>query len=640
MHVAASLGFVRCIRLLLEYGAEVRVQFGPEKMTPLHFAAEDGNAESARLLLDAGADVNMQNSRKQTPLHLAALSQSTETLKLFLARGANPNLADADGRTPLHGAIVKVSRCCECVQDLLNGGASVNQSDNFGYTPLHIAALNEFSNCVLLLLNHNGDVTARTNGGISALSFIVRRTPDVLPHYLLKFDQAIRVNDHDIGDVDCELKCDFRILVPNPDKGEMDLLLTFIEVGQRHVLKHPLCETFLHFKWKRIRKFFLFSLFYHTIFVILFTLFVIGVFLRNCPRKAPSSTDCVIPVYINVISCFLFVLTIMLLGKELFQIAHGVHKYIRHWENWLQWLIIISVPLCAVPMARGIDITEDVYKWQHHIAAIAIFFTWLELMLIVGRFPMFGLYVQMFQTVAINFVKFLIAYSCLLIAFGLSFGVLFTNYPSFQNLIWGLLKTIIMMSGELEFEDIFYGDEYEILYPVTAHIIFLAFVLLVTIILTNLMVGLAVSDIQGLQQSAGLDRLVRQAELVAHLESMLFSKLLSFIPKKVLNFCHRNALLLSTSQYWALYLRPNDPRENRIPKDLIKNIYNLVVERKARSKSRKMKLCNEKSKSYDKSTVVKNSCNLILTELRNCKNELEMKIDELNEKINKMGNKI
>lgn len=87
------------------------------------------------------------------------------------------------------------------------------------------------------------------------------------------------------------------------------------------------------------------------------------------------------------------------------------------------------------------------------------------------------------------------AYSCLLIAFGLSFGVLFANYPSFENVVLGLLKTVIMMSGELEFEDMFYS-KVKVLYPVTTHILFLAFVLLVTVILTNLLVGLAVSDIQ------------------------------------------------------------------------------------------------------------------------------------------------
>ena len=43
-----------------------------------------------------------------------------------------------------------------------------------------------------------------------------------------------------------------------------------------------------------------------------------------------------------------------------------------------------------------------------------------------------GIYVQMFTTVAKNFFKFLAAYFCLLVAFALSFCVLFPNYQSFN----------------------------------------------------------------------------------------------------------------------------------------------------------------------------------------------------------------
>lgn len=163
------------------------------------------------------------------------------------------------------------------------------------------------------------------------------------------------MNDHEIGDVDCEIKLDFKILVPNEERGETDLLLAFIEVGQKYILQHPLCETFLFLKWRRIRKFFLFSLFFHSIFVLLFTMYILGVYVRNCSREVNplidsvvDEDDCAASRYIVPIGYTVLFLNLVLLLKELFQMAHGFNGYLRYWENWLQLLIILGVFLCSV----------------------------------------------------------------------------------------------------------------------------------------------------------------------------------------------------------------------------------------------------------------------------------------------------
>lgn len=252
------------------------------------------------------------------------------------------------------------------------------------------------------------------------------------------------------------------------------------------------------------------------------------------------------------------------------------------------------------------DDLKRVPDWQYHVAAIVIFLVWLELMMIVGRFPMFGLYVQMFTKVAVNFAKFLLAYCCLLIAFGLSFGVLFNSYPAFKTIHWTMLKTITMMSGELEFEDIFYDDRYPIQFPVTSHGMFFAFVLLVTIILTNLLVGLAVSDIQALQESAGLDRLTRQVELIARLESLFFSKLLRSAPPALIRMCQQSALLRTSRYHLQFSFRPNDPRDRRLPKELALNNYKLVAERRDRNVSLKRRK-REQNMNYFTDTLTKQS---------------------------------
>ncbi|XP_055849071.1 transient receptor potential channel pyrexia isoform X2 [Episyrphus balteatus] len=598
LHTACALGNKKCVELLLAHGADVRPQFGEGKLTALHLAAENDYVECVRILLEHGADVNCRNAGYQTPLHLACLSQSVETVEMLIKYGANVNAHYRDGRTALHAAIVKQSRCLDCCVALLRAGADVNKADNYGYTPLHIAALNEFSQCVYTFIENGADITARTDGNVSALSFIVRRTPDVIPKLISNLDASIKVNDHEIGDVDCEIKLDFRLLVPLPtlERGETDLLMSFIEVGQKRILMHPLCETFLFLKWRRIRKFFLMSLFYHAVYVLMFTIYIFGVYVRNCEKD----TTCIAANYISSTGYFVVVLNLLLLVKEFFQMAHGLTGYAKYWENWLQWTIIFGVFLCVTPALLVAQDLFTVPDWQHHVAAIVMFLVWLELMMLVGRFPIFGLYIQMFTKVAMNFGKFLMAYCCLLIAFGLSFCVLFTDYPAFINIAWSLLKAITMMSGELEFEDIFYGD-YPIKYPVTAHILFLSFVLLVTVILTNLMVGLAVNDIQGLQVSATLDRLVRQAELVYRLECLLFSRLLRNSPKRLLALCKRSSLLRTSRNQLQFVMRPNDPRDQQLPEELKISIYKMVAERRDRNQSLKQKKYESNCMFFNKS---------------------------------------
>ncbi|XP_031618662.1 transient receptor potential channel pyrexia [Contarinia nasturtii] len=594
LHTAAALGNIQCMKLLLAYGADVRSQFGKKRMTALHLAAQDDYTDCVKMLLEHGANVNAKNVDGKTPLHLACLSQCAETVEILIANGADVNETYSDGRTALHAAIVKESKCLECTRNLLLADADVNRADNYGYTPLHIAALNESSACAFLLIEHGADITARTGGGITALSFIVRRTPEVIPKFLSKFDASIKVNEHEIGDVDCEIKMDFRLLVPNPKHGETDLMLAFIEVGKKRILKHPLCETFLFLKWHRIRKFFLFSLLYHALFVMLFSILIIGVYEKECPgnhaifgysAEPETEKDCEAPYYVKPVGYIVIIMNFLLLAKEFFQMAHGFMLYVKYWENWVQMLIILGVFVCATPATVREDDLKKVPDGQYHVAAIVIFLVWLELMMIVGRFPIFGLYVQMFTKVAVNFAKFLLAYCCLLIAFGLSFGVLFNSYPAFKSIYWTMLKTITMMSGELEFEDIFYAKDYPIQFPVTSHLMFFAFVVLVTIILTNLLVGLAVSDIQALQESAGLDRLTRQVELIARLESLFFSKLFRSAPPKIIRMCQQSALLRASRYHLQFSFRPNDPRDRRLPKELAFNIYKLVAERRDRNVS-------------------------------------------------------
>ena len=178
-------------------------------------------------------------------------------------------------------------------------------------------------------------------------------------------------------------------------------------------------------------------------------------------------------------------------------------------------------------------------------------------MMHMSRLPFLSLYIQMFKTVSINFVKFLLAYCSLLVAFGLSFMVLFKQVKSFKDFLHAMLKTIVMMTGELEFNDLFESDY---LRPM-AEIIFFFFVLLVVIILSNLLVGLAVNDIQGIQKSARLERLVRQAIIIYDLESLVLSR---FFGNRVFAVLQKALKWRTVQNKLQIKVRPNDPREDKV----------------------------------------------------------------------------
>ncbi|EFN73154.1 Transient receptor potential channel pyrexia [Camponotus floridanus] len=424
--------------------------------------------------------------------------------------------------------------------------------------------------------------------------------------------------------MDCKLRVDIRPLVPLNCCNETELMLCLVEVGQGHMLKHLLCQSFLHLKWKRIRKFFVLSVLFHLIFVAFFTGFVCATYVYEKADNRQLSRVLFWPVLI--ITCLSAI-------KEIFQITYGICYYIKRWENWLQLSVIVAsiiilISPCSCP-------------WQHDVAAVGILLAWIQLMIVIGYFPMFGLYIQMFTHAFINFLKFLSAYFCLIIGFSLSFNVLHSNYDSFAGPLISLLKTVIMMSGELEFEDIFFDDKKRLEYPGTAHVMLLCFVILVTVILTNPMVGLAVSDIQELRKCAGLQRLVRHAEVIAHFENMLFSKLIDYTPAcKIIQACRKNPRLLHSPQHCFLHIRPNDPREKRLPRELIQLLYRLASEKKMRRgifrgnapPPQSVATNDTRLRMYSNDSN-QQQLDKLVAELKECSHDISIRLDSLTNKI-------
>mmetsp|Transcript_1460 Transcript_1460/g.3311 ORF Transcript_1460/g.3311 Transcript_1460/m.3311 type:complete len:368 (+) Transcript_1460:99-1202(+) len=90
LHRVAGGGYIDCLQLLLEYGANpgARNKFGA---TPLHGAARRGHVECVRALLAAGADPSFANKAGETALHVA----STQEVSDVLREASSPSAGDS-----------------------------------------------------------------------------------------------------------------------------------------------------------------------------------------------------------------------------------------------------------------------------------------------------------------------------------------------------------------------------------------------------------------------------------------------------------------------------------------------------------------------------------------------------------------
>jgi ankyrin repeat protein len=130
LHIAAMLGHVAAVKLLLERGANVNA-FASPGITPL---CEARKSDVVRVLLDAGAVVEPEPVGHTSPLTQACSWDDRESATMLLDKGADPNRSDRF-RSPL-----EASSSLEMVRLLLDRGADASRGTVLAYVARHCSA--------------------------------------------------------------------------------------------------------------------------------------------------------------------------------------------------------------------------------------------------------------------------------------------------------------------------------------------------------------------------------------------------------------------------------------------------------------------------------------------------------------------
>ena len=142
---------------------------------------------------------------------------------------------------------------------------------------------------------------------------------------------------------------------------------------------------------------------------------------------------------------------------------------------------------------------------------------------------------------------FCVSYIWVVIGFTMMFTILFSwkrhfNIASFPGTI---VSVLVMMLGEIHYLDLQYPQDLRQtedngkieeeaafpLFPITAHLALLIFILACCLVVMNLLVGIAVSDINDLMKTSKIDQLVDQVELACSVLSFRTTQTFKYLPE-------------------------------------------------------------------------------------------------------------
>jgi transient receptor potential cation channel subfamily A protein 1 len=316
------------------------------------------------------------------------------------------------------------------------------------------------------------------------------------------------------------------------------------------LLKHPLPASLLNYKWVKYGQLaYMANVGIQFVFVLLLTTFAFllqspitslcarvnsGNFSGNIDECAAEGTEDVTNgrlIITPVVGVLVIIIAIIKLNFEAAQMLKDFLNYFKDWINYLELILFCFTIIFAFIFFNPCFCPTS---WQWQFGAVAMFLGWIDLIIIIRKFPVTGIYVVMFMNIFYIFLKLVFLAILLILAFGISFYMVFhipLNIENrirtpFQDLGRSLMKTMTMTTGEFEYDSIFrqegdMPDVPDLEFPAVSYILWILFIILMPILLTNLLVGLAVDDIKGMQQSAAISRLALRVELTLTLEEYI-----------------------------------------------------------------------------------------------------------------------
>ncbi|XP_058054410.1 transient receptor potential cation channel subfamily A member 1 [Anopheles bellator] len=562
LHIASQQGHTRVVQMLLNRGALLHRDHNGRN--PLHLAAMSGYTQTVELLHSVHSHLLDQVDKDgNTALHLATMENKPNAVVLLLGLGCKLLHNYMDMSAIDYAIYYKYPEAALAMATHEERSSEVMalKSDKHPCVTLAlIASMPRVFEAV------QDNCITKANCKKDSKSFYIRYSFSCLQCPALYAQMDGRTGEA------------VQISKPIP----LPALNAMVSHGRVELLAHPLSQKYLQMKWNSYGKYFhLANLLFYSVFLFFVTLYtshimsnvapvshatgnsshendtgrqqVILAFRSSLDRNkrynyaaianinttatAPQiveQLDITTTTLVSGIGIIIYIVVSAL--RELLQAYQQKWHYLLEPNNFISWILYTSALIMVWPMfASGMC-----YNVNYSAASITVFFSWFNLLLFLQRFDQIGIYVVMFLEILQTLIKVLTVFSILIIAFGLAFYILLSkveepqvNHLSFSSIPMSLVRTFSMMLGEMDFvgtyvQPVHAGD---LPFPLPSFVILCLFMILMPILLMNLLIGLAIGDIDRVRRNAQLKRLAMQVVLHTELERKLPQMWLEMVDK-------------------------------------------------------------------------------------------------------------
>ena len=551
LHLAAvsPLNSFQMSRLLLDFGANP-CSLNNSLESPVHCAAKFGHVDTLRLLIDGGGLSGILSTRRE-------ITGAKKSLKNTLSLGGSPSAAKSINKNLL--AVACEAESAECVEYVIGeimaarrrtmkscaGGDSASASDTGSIDFRRFLEMPDPREVVFAELGSDlaASNVAYTKRHLerSLYARILNKTPDSFKFLL----------DSCLYECGKNTFVDFFLFHNEIGGSELNLHRILIDSGRFDLLMHPVCELFLHLKSHRARKIYwliIASCLLDTMTVITYVLLCygeVGDYFECNPclefqEKYPEEWEEYLQGSLYCYGHYLrYPVMAFAVGSLVVHLAKLYQERYAAWSGqfWRhQTGLVWSVLYLIVAVLDGFVATR--VNANKILGSILVLLTCHNMVHAIARDPDIAIFVEMVSRLQKTLFKFLLSYIWLFIGWIVAFHITLGDYHtqtlaseclektdnSFHDLGSATGKVITMFIGEYGFETVFSlatNLSNNTFFTACIIVMYVWFLVHMSVILMNLLIGLSINNIQDLRKNADALRLNKEVMLQRYLESLM-----------------------------------------------------------------------------------------------------------------------